>query len=207
MLQYASADLIGITVTNERGTTRVSTWRALHAEKVNVSKVVNSNSTTSARWIAAAWLIVTDASPRDFQRALFQLRTEGKRETTSALALRIQKIERANARTTKEVDTESRIDESQYDGFVISRREREAMTMNAAELEIADEWHTYNWSQSRGIVKRGYNGPNVKRLPAIPSARLCKIDPTFIPIRAMLMRERSLNVQFGVSHVKYGPAF
>lgn len=207
MLQYASADLIGCTVINERGVMRSRPWRAMHTENVNTSKRANGNlPATPANWLTAALIICTDTDTRTFQRALFALRSEGKRETTSKLALMIQKIERANARTTNRPDTEDRAERGEYDGFVMTRAEREAELYNLRELEVESEWHTFNWSQARGILHRGRKD-NIKRLPAIPSARLCKIDPTFIPIRATLMRERELNLQFGVSHVKYGPAF
>ena len=123
--------------------------------------------------------------------------------TMYRVALRVQKIERAMTRVTSEPKSENRADESQYDGFVISRRERQEMTNNERDTMIDNEVAFNNWTFSRGILKRGFSG--MKRQASIPTlATITRIDNEYAPVRARMIAEREWAISMYAS-VKHTP--
>ncbi len=211
MILYATADATQTTIVLDDDTTRTITAQTtqaffvLNRSSENVRrKWATAPKTDTGLHQSGARIVIESAELRVVYRAMRQLYVE--REVWSQLgpafegiseyriALRIQKIERAEqnvAREYKEFNPqEVNSDSDSYDGFVLERKERDALTHNRHEMADVQEVRNYNWSQSARLGRYGFNGTR-RVLPAIPSTYAAMRDEGFREIRFSMLAQRN----------------
>ena len=181
MIEYAGATLTGCELITDCGKYRAITWRNAHAEKENVSKPEIGKQHPSAPFIHSAFIIITNASPRHYERAMYRVIESGKKLSTLKLALEIQKVEREETRVTGKSKASSDVD-NVYDGRIVSFNDR------ADEGYVSDiDTRHYNYTQLRG--KKG-RVDNIIRKPSIPPRRAAALDEDMSKLRISMLNER-----------------
>lgn len=128
MIEYASATPKGCIIITDKGKSHSTVYGSDRNIGSTSTPPSPDTSIPESNWTAAAFIILADSDERIITSAIAALAKEGKKLTTSKVALRIQRIERAMSGMTKAPRSYG-----EYDGTELKQIAREEYPMTDAE--------------------------------------------------------------------------